>query len=132
MRFRLRAQLDTKKRTLARLVTITCGLIIYQKEERLLVDLIELIVSATGEDNVRSVNGVFLEVTRKSLATWSGWLGSDPMRTFSIWAVRVYRVAYSRANVFSPSRYEGFDFEGQPMERAQQSTSAKFSNFWFR
>jgi hypothetical protein len=75
---------STTQRTFSNPLPCGTRLLPINKEGSLLVDLIESIIPATRDDNVRSLIGVFFQVAQEYRDTRSRWLASDPERTFLI------------------------------------------------
>jgi len=133
-RFRVRAGLNGVKPAQARSSVISLTPLARRQEGRILIHLIEPVLPAPREEDLRIVGGGdVLSVSNWFLGHFIQLADLQPDAHVLDVGCEFGRVAYSLAHYLEPTaRYEGFDILGELIEWAQQSISTRFPNFTFR
>jgi SAM-dependent methyltransferase len=133
-RFQVRAGLNGVKPAQARSSVVSLTPLARREEGRILIHLIEPVLPAPREEDLRLVGGGdLLGISNLFLGYFIQLADLKPQAHVLDVGCGFGRVAYTLAHYLEPTaRYEGFDIIGELIEWAQQSISTKFPNFSFR
>jgi SAM-dependent methyltransferase len=130
-RFRVRARLESLRKSRTSLVT--CTPLFQGRPGSMMVRLIDPVIPMPSDEDIRIIGGHFLDVSCEWLSYFIQEVHLRPDSDVLDVGCGCGRIAHALAHYLRPTaRYEGFDIIDRLVTSAQQTISPIFPNFRFR